>query len=482
MKFQLTIRIRLTLLYFAVLALSFAAFFWICDIGFRHSVETTVNQASRTNLEIVKRLVMDNAGEGGEAVSRELADLAKLWASGALFQVADSDGRWLYRSPQFLKESPVLPGAPRQGMLFVTTNLDSNQYQVALARTVSHGKGFEIHAAVPTEPFDQALDRFRVIEKEALPLLVLLATLLGHWLSGRSLAPVDRIIRTAREIGVENLSRRLDVPRPRDELRRLTETLNAMLGRIETSFRRITQFTADASHDLRTPVAIIRTTAEITLRKNRSEHEYREALSRILETSVETSGLLENLLTLARADAGAAGLEMHPLDLAGHVRKAQERGAILAAPKSLRFTSQVPDSAVMVRADAIAIDRLLLILVDNAVKYTPAGGRCEIALTASSNEAHIAVKDTGNGIEASELESIFERFHRADKTRSRETAGAGLGLAIARWIASVHGGSITAESTAGQGSVFHVRLPAIVLAQAVSERNSAFFQQSLNAG
>jgi heavy metal sensor kinase len=464
MKFHLTIRVRLTLLYFAVLALSFLVFFWICDIGFQHSIETTVNESSRTNLEIIKRLVADKAAQDDEAVARELADLAKLWASGALFQVADSDGHWLYRSKAFLNDRPSLPSAPPEGMLFVTTNLDSNQYRVALERTESHGKGFVIHAAVPTEPFDQALDRFRVIEKGALPLLVLIATLLGYWLSGRSLAPVNRIIRTAEEIGVENLSRRLDVPRPRDELRRLTETLNAMLGRIETSFRRITQFTADASHDLRTPVAVIRATAEIAMRKNRSGEEYREALSRILETSVETSGLLENLLVLARADAGAAGLEMHPLDLGSHVKKAQERGAILAATKSLSFTSQVPESAVMVRADAIAIDRLLLILVDNAVKYTPSGGRCEIALSVSEREAHISVTDTGMGIEASELESIFERFHRADQTRSRETAGAGLGLAIARWISSVHGGSITAESSAGSGSVFHVRLPAIVAA------------------
>jgi heavy metal sensor kinase len=461
MRFPLTIRVRLTLLYFAVLALSFVGFFWICDLGFRHSIERTVNEASRTNLEIIKRLVADQAAEGDGALSRELTDLAKLWANGALFQVADSQGNWLYRSGQFLEESPALPPAPQQGMLFLTTNLDFSQYRVALERIESHGKGFEIHAAVPTEPFDQALDRFRAIEKGALPVLVLLATLLGYWLSGRPLAPVDRIIRTAQEIGFDNLSRRLEVPRPRDELRRLTETLNAMLGRIETSFHRIAQFTADASHDLRTPIAVIRTTAEIALRRNRPEQDYRQALETILETSVETSGLLENLLTLARADAGAAGLEMHPLDLVSHVRKAQERGAILAATKSLDFTSQLPEWTVMVRADAIAIDRLLLILVDNAVKYTPAGGRCEIALTASGQEAHICVKDTGIGIEASELESIFERFHRADKVRSRERAGAGLGLAIARWIASVHGGSITAESAAGVGSAFHVRLPAI---------------------
>lgn len=458
---NLTIRARLTLLYFAVLALSFVAFFWICDIGFRRSIETTVNESSRTNLETVKRLIASTEPKGKEAISEDLRDLANLWASGALFEVADENGTWLFRSEPFLHQSPLLPGAPERDEVFVTTNLSANQYRVAIARTKVGRQLFEIHAAVPTEPFDQALDRFRIIEKEAQPLLVILASLLGYWLSGKSLAPVDRIIRTAEQIGVENLSRRLEVPKPRDELRRLTETLNAMLNRIESSFRRITQFTADASHDLRTPVAVIRATAEIALRKSRTELEYKEALSHILQTSVETSGMLENLLTLARADAGAAGLEMHPLDLNTHIRKAQEHGSILAVTKSLNFTSQIPEATVFVRADAIAIDRLLLILVDNAVKYTPAGGRCEIALSTSENEAHIAIKDSGVGIETGELESIFERFHRADKARSREIPGAGLGLAIARWITNVHGGTITAESTVGFGSVFHVRLPSI---------------------
>jgi heavy metal sensor kinase len=290
-------------------------------------------------------------------------------------------------------------------------------------------------------------------------LLVLLASLLGYWLSGKSLQPVNQIIRTAQEIGVQNLSRRLEVPEPRDELRRLTETLNAMLERIEASFQKITQFTADASHDLRTPIAVIRATAEIALRRQRPADDYKLALSKVLQASVETSLLLENLLTLARSDAGAAGLEMHPLDLSQQVRSAQEQGAILAADKSLSVTFLAPETPVWVRADAIAIRRLLLILIDNAVKYTPAGGRCEIALCQIQDQAHIAVKDTGIGIPESDLDFIFERFRRADRARCRETPGAGLGLAIARWITQMHGGTISAESTLGAGSVFHIRLP-----------------------
>jgi heavy metal sensor kinase len=451
----------MTGLYFLVLVVSFIGFFWICDVGFRRSIETTVNDASRANLQSIKRVIAGSAGRSDDAIALQLSELSKLWASGALFEVADEYGRWLFRSEPFLNQRPQLPNAVVGDATFFTTNLNLNQYRIGLAQFESGGRRFEIHAAVPTEPFDQALDRFRLIEQEAFPLLVIVASLLGYWLSGKALAPVDRIIRTAKQIGVNNLSRRLEVPEPRDELRRLTETLNAMLGRIEASFHRITQFTADASHDLRTPVAVIRATAEIALRKPRTGPEYQDALSQILRTSVETSGMLENLLTLARADAGAAGLEMHTVDLNTHVRKALERGEILGAVKSLQFTSDFPEASVLVRADSIAIDRLLLILVDNAVKYTPQGGRCEISLSRSNREAHITVKDSGVGIDIRELETIFERFHRADKTRSREIGGAGLGLAIARWIANVHGGSITAESTVGLGSSFHVRLPSL---------------------
>jgi heavy metal sensor kinase len=454
------IRARLTALYFVVLTVSFAVFVWVSDFGFRRSIEATVDDASRTNLESVQRLLAHTAPKGDGEVRDALTKLAEVWPNGALFEVADAQGNWIYRPARFLQAYPGLPPAGDHNISSFTTNLDHLEYQVALQRVDAGGQIFEIHAAVPTEPFDQALDHFRLIEKETLPLLVFLASLLGYWLGGRSLAPVNRIIETAESIGVQNLSRRMEVPKARDELRRLTETLNAMLGRIEISVKRITQFTADASHDLRTPVAVVRATAEITLRRPRTAAEYRDALSRILDTSVETSELLENLLTLARADAGVAAMDMRLVDLAAYVRKAKERAVILSADKTLHFTARMPAGPVWVRADAIAIDRLLLILVDNAVKYTPAGGRCEIELSQDRGQADITVRDSGIGISEGDLPSIFERFVRADRARSSETPGAGLGLAIARWITEMHGGTIGVESKIGAGSVFRVRLPA----------------------
>ena len=456
---NMPIRARLTALYFVVLAVSFSVFVWISDVGFRRSIDDTANDASTANLQSVQRLLARSAPKGEVKSQKELAELASWWPSGMLFEVADQNRSWVFRSPQFLQAGNPIPSVSNDRIVFFTTNLNHVQYRIASQQVQAGGQTFEIHAAVPTEPFDRALDNFRAIERETLPLLIIVASLLGYWLSGRSLAPVTGIIETAERIGVQNLSHRLEVPRARDELRRLTETLNEMLQRIETSFTRITQFTADASHDLRTPVSVIRTVAEVTLRRPRTEYQYTEALTTILQTSIETTYLLENLLTLARADAGTTGMELHLIDLDAHVKRAQERAELLATGKSIDITVRTPGTPVWARADSIAIDRLLLILLDNAVKYTPAGGFCGIELVPGSDRTQIVVRDSGIGIPETDLALIFERSYRTDQARSKDTGGAGLGLAIARWITDMHGGTISAESQIGTGSVFRVSLP-----------------------
>jgi heavy metal sensor kinase len=456
---NVTIRTKLTALYFVVLVASFSVFVWISDVGFRRSIEVTVNDASSRNLRSLQRLLERSAPQGDAKAQKDLAYLASWWPNGAVFGVADANHNWIFRSPLFLQAASPLPDAGDTPTFF-TTNLNYVQYRIASQKIRTDGHTYEIRAAVPTEPFDRALDNFRDIEMETVPLLVVVASLLGYWLSGRSLASVKRIIETAERIGVDNLSQRLEVPRARDELRRLTEALNAMLERIDTSFNRITQFTADASHDLRTPVTIIRTVAEVTLRKPRTNKQYTEALAKILRTSEETTSLLENLLTLARADAGAMGMELHLIDLDSHVRKAQERAILLAGNKSLDISLRAPGGPVWVRADSVAMDRLLLILLDNAIKYTPDGGFCEIELLPADREIQILIRDSGIGIPEHELSLIFERSYRTNRARSRESGGAGLGLAIARWITEMHGGTIVVESQLGAGSLFRVSLPA----------------------
>jgi heavy metal sensor kinase len=456
---HLTIRTRLTLWYFAVLAASFLGFFWICDLGFRRSIEATVNDASRDNLEAVRRVIDKSQPLGMTKVRSELRELSELWANGAIFEVTDNDGNVVFAPRPFSAPQFPLPQPSRHKISYLTTNLALLQYRIAQQIVTCGGQDFVIHAAVPTEPFDQALDNFRLIEKEFLPLLVVLACLLGYWLAGRALAPVDRIIQSAEVVGVQNLSRRLQVPPARDELRRLTETLNAMLDRIERSVKRITQFTADASHDLRTPISVIRTDAEIALRRQRSASEYRESLARILEVTEGTTGLIESLLTVARADGESSNLTFVDVDLSQVLEKVAQQASVLASSKGLSFFPNLGHTPLPVKADPEAIEKLFLILVDNAVKYTPSYGFVWLRSSIENDEAIVEVEDTGIGIAVEDQARIFDRFFRANPSRSGNVSGAGLGLSIASWIAAAHRGAIEVQSTLGSGSLFRMRMP-----------------------
>jgi heavy metal sensor kinase len=459
---NLTIRARLTMLYLLVLGASFVAFFWICDLGFRRGIETTVTDAARNNLETVQRVLTDSAPRGIPKVRKELVELSNLWANGAIFQVVGAKGDVLFQSPPFLSPEYAFP-APAASPVFFSRNLNHLQYRIARRLMVINGEPYQIDAAVPTEPFDQALDRFRGIEKAFLPMLVVLASLLGYWLSGRALAPVNRIIKSAEGIGVRNLHRRLAVPEAKDELRRLTETLNAMLERIESSVNRITQFTADASHDLRTPLSLIRTNAELALRRTRTESEYRETLARILESTDETTQLIEHLLTLARADAGASQLQFEVLTLQPILQSACRQARVLASAKGLSFSVELSQEMQngLVQGDATALERLFLTILDNAVKYTPAGGHISVRAEQVAERTVIEIEDTGMGIAEEELPRIFDRFYRADQARSREIRGSGLGLAIAHWIVAMHNGTIEVESKIGEGTRMRIIVPIV---------------------
>jgi heavy metal sensor kinase len=292
-----------------------------------------------------------------------------------------------------------------------------------------------------------------------IPAVLLVASGGGYWMSRRALAPVDRIIRDAQSISTQNLQKRLDVPRTGDELQRLSETLNQMLERLDQAFRRVTQFTADASHELRTPVAVIRTTAELALRRPRSTSDYEAALRDILAQSERTTELIESLLTLARADAGQQSLQHSRVHVGEAIRETVETGRRLAASKGLEFTATVEQKGVVVVGDSQALGRLALILVDNAVKYTPVPGKVQLRLDSDGRCAVLQVRDSGIGIPPEHLPQIFERFYRADPARGSESGGSGLGLAIAHWIVQHHGGEITVESKQGSGSTFRVTLP-----------------------
>ena len=451
----LPLRIRITAWYFAVLATGFCVFGVVAYYAMRGSILETVDESLLDQVQGIRELIERESVSGN--LARDLERDEEILAGSDLLQVSDPAGNWIYRSKTMARFGPAT--APISRASVTTEQPDGVPLRVRTTPVAARGKVFVVQLAYPLDDFNEALNRFRRVLFLSSPLLLLLASAGGYWLSRRALGPVDQITREARSISAQNLSSRLAVPRTGDELERLSETLNGMLERLEQAFRRITQFTADASHELRTPVALMRTRAEIILRRSRSEEEYRETLRQILEDLQRTSVLLEDLMLLARADSGAQALERTRINMAESIQEACLEGRALAETKQISLQSELPEVPVWINGDANSLLRLFLILLDNAVKYTPPQGRITVSLYSNNGSAVAEVRDSGIGITAQDLPHIFERFFRADPARSRQTGGAGLGLAIGKWIAEAHGGAITVQSKPGGGSVFQVKIP-----------------------
>jgi signal transduction histidine kinase len=294
------------------------------------------------------------------------------------------------------------------------------------------------------------------------PVIILASAIMGYWLAGRVLRPLDVMVGEVEAIqDGRSLHRRLAVPPGDDELSRLGANLNAMLGRVERSFVALRRFTADASHELKTPLMVLRAGVERSLTHPEAPEEIVDALDGTLRQINEMTEMVTNLLTLARADEGRSSLVLATGDLVPLVAEAGETAEILGTLHGVTVVLELPERPVMAAIEAGRIRQLLLNLVTNAVKYTPAGGTVEIALAADAECATVVVRDSGIGIAPGDLPHVFERFWRADPSRSRsgDRPGTGLGLAICQWVTEAHGGTIGLQSRPGRGSTFTVSLP-----------------------
>jgi signal transduction histidine kinase len=309
-----------------------------------------------------------------------------------------------------------------------------------------------------------------------LPLILLVSVGISYVIAGGATAPVERLINEVEAItDGRSLHRRLPSDLGNDELSRLGSTLNEMIARLETSFSALRRFTADASHELKTPLTVLRADVERAMHPHAAGSERMQALEEALQESARMADLVDSLLTLARADEGRFDLHREPVALGPLVRDVYETAMILGEDAGQTVTMSVLEEA-MVPGDARRLRQLFLNLVTNAIKYTPRGGKVELSLSRRvGGEVTFTVRDTGIGISAADLPYVFDRFWRADRARSRgsERTGFGLGLAISQWIAQAHGGRITAQSRLGRGSAFTVTLPVLAAeqnAEAPSER------------
>lgn len=463
MKFR-SIRVRLTAWYLSMLALGLGVFGVGSWFAMRASVFHTIDEELQDRIRGVEKFMqIQIASLSPVEIRDEFREHSVLGPGGDLFQVCDEKGEWLYRSA-VLEDSQVTIRRPDQlgeEAVFEDLVVQSTPVRFATMRVVVNNQPYAIQVAAPLKEFHEALERFRLILWLSVPLLLIGATIGGYWISRRALKPVDQITTAAESISIRNLSDRLEVPDTADELQRLSETLNGMLARLNSSVQRISQFTADASHELRAPVSLIRTTAELAVSGGRTNDEYHEDMGQILAEAERTSHLIDSLLLLARADAGEDVLQSEPTDLATSVREAVDQGRSLAAERSIELTSRISTDPAVVLGDGEALRRLVFILIDNATKYNAERGWVQVALRIEDGQAVCTVSDSGIGIAPEDQKHIFDRFWRADKVRSRGAGGAGLGLSIARWIVERHQGTIEVRSEAGKGTTLTVKLPTI---------------------
>lgn len=448
------IRKQLTAWYFLIVAAALIGFAIFALAVMRQSIYSTVDEQLEDRARALQSLIADSGAAG---VTDELQKRGELQSGSQLFQVSDSSGHFLYRSR--VMQQLGVPAARPDQLQVESAEYNGLPLRMMTTTAVAGNLTLVVQVAEPMDDFLEAVERFRTAMLLGIPVLLLAAAAGGYWMSIRAMRPVQEITRAAQAITPQDLSQRVAVPRTGDELQHLAETLNNMLHRIETAVVRITQFTADASHELRTPIALIRTRAEVTLDNPRTNDQYRYALREVLAESERTSALIENLMLLARSDTGTEVLDFQRTDLSALVRDVCSQAQTLAEAKQLKWKAAILEASIWMHGDAQSLRRLLLILIDNAVKYTPHGGSVSLTVRSFGNYAEIEVQDTGIGISEADLPHIFERFYRADKARSRDQGGTGLGLSIGRWIADSHGGDIRVESSARAGSTFLVRLP-----------------------
>ncbi|HYW43816.1 MAG TPA: ATP-binding protein [Bryobacteraceae bacterium] len=330
--------------------------------------------------------------------------------------------------------------------------------RAAAHRLTAGGVSYLVLAAEPLDSIQASLQVVRRVLFFGLPFLLGIAGVGGYLLTTRSLAPLGWMAEQSRRITGSNLETRLDIGNAAEELKVLTASFNELLARLDQSFEGMRRFVADASHELRTPVSVIRGEAEVALFRDRGPAEYRESLAIILDESRRLSRLVDDLLNLARADAGHFRLQVAEFYFNDLMADCCRSVQTLAASRNIQVECR-GGGDVPFRGDEELLRRLVMNLLDNAIRYTPSGGRVTASLEAEGPDVRIRVSDTGPGIAPEAAAHVFERFYRADKARSREEGGFGLGLSIVKWIAESHNGAVELASRPDEGSVFTVTLP-----------------------
>lgn len=457
----LPIRVRLTLWYFAMFA-SAAALLSLASLWMlQRSVDATEYHELQERADDVQVLLShESPARTLDQITGDFATVYEFKDDGKFLQVRDEEGNWIFRSKRMIALNPNLPAPgsiPNTGLI-AEFQQGSHRVHILNYPVVARGKRYSVQTGIATNKSMALLASFRTGLLLLTPLAILLAAAGGHVMSRKALKPVALLTDEARRINDRNLDIRLPVPGAMDEIADLSQTLNQMLERIDKAFASVRTFTGNASHEMRTPIALMRTEIEVALYRPRETEEYRAILGRLHEETVRMTSLLENLLSLARADGGAETMVLAPVRVTLLFRQLAETWKSAMNQAMLGFRAEMPGDDVFLLGDAHGIERLLSILLENASKYTPPGGAVTLSAAVDGERIALSVRDTGIGIAPEHRQRIFDRFYRVAPAGEAAIAGSGLGLALAKWIAERHGAELRVESEPGHGSCFSVSL------------------------
>jgi heavy metal sensor kinase len=462
---SLPVRAKLTLWYLLV---TFAGllFFGILSYG---ALRFALLQGKKTHLigreqRLIHFLEENRSKRVTVPLSEQLRNYSLVTHEGNLFEIRNPDGS-LFFPTETRGVGWTLPGQENCAQtIFHYQSLDHQPAMVMCHLILLDGRLVRLYIGGSLEEEFSILHTYRTCLLLLMPGLLILSAISGYFLSRRALEPVDRMTKAAVGIGIANLSARLPVPSAKDELQELAEAWNQLLGRLDVAVSRLSQFSGDVSHDLRTSITVILATAQLSLHRRRSEQEYRDDLDKIVTECRTASTLLDALLSLARSDTFIHEVAFKRIDLCELVVSGCRRVEDLAESSGILLDWYLPDEPAFIEGDELLLQRLLGILLDNAIKYTPEHGEIRVEISRVGNDAIVTVRDTGIGMSEEVRQHVFERFYQADLRERKTQAGSGLGLSIARWIADAHRAVLTVESAPLSGSVFQIRFPAAISA------------------
>ncbi|HJT88613.1 MAG TPA: heavy metal sensor histidine kinase [Bryobacteraceae bacterium] len=456
-----SLRLRLTAWYLGFFSLLFLLFGVLLYGAVSRALEQRLDELLTTEATTASSLMQEELEEmHGDAAGAAADVLSEMQPRASV--MAFLEGTELVAASTAGPKAALVAAARRgwsgsPAMAFHLPDWGKNGARAVAHRLSYRGRSFTVLALEPLDSLVSDLEVLRETLAVAFPLLLVLAGAGGYLLTRRGLAPVGWMAEQAKQITDQNLEARLNIGNAAEELTLLAASFNELLSRLDHSFEGIRRFVQDASHEMRTPLAVIRGEADVALSQDRSAAEYQRSLTIIQDESRRLSRLVEDLLNLARADAGRVQLQLQEIYLNDLLAECCRSVQSLALARQIEIQCHCAED-VAFRGDEELLRRMVVNLLDNAIRYTPPGGTVSASLEAQGADVRIRVADTGEGIDAEDSRHVFERFYRADKARSRQQGGFGLGLSIVKWIAECHHGGVELSSQPGRGSTFTVRL------------------------